>query len=107
MSKSDPVYKKHNTEHDSPYWRGAIWININFLAVRALNHYASISGPYRDTAKTIYTDLRQNLIKNMFSEYERSGFIWEQYDDGTGHGKGSHPFTGWSSLVVLMMSEHF
>lgn len=107
LSKSDPVYKKHNTEHDAPYWRGAIWININFLAVRALNHYASISGPYRDTAKTIYTDLRQNLIKNMFREYERSGFIWEQYDDGTGHGKGSHPFTGWSSLVVLMMSEHF
>lgn len=107
LSKSDPVYKKHNTEHDAPYWRGAIWININFLAVRALNHYASIPGPYQGTAKAIYTDLRQNLIKNMFREYERSGFIWEQYDDGTGHGKGSHPFTGWSSLVVLMMSEHF
>ena len=107
LSKSDPIYKKYNTEHDAPYWRGAVWININFLAVRALNHYASVPGPYQGTAEAIYTDLRQNLIKNIFSEYQRSGFIWEQYDDDAGHGKGSHPFTGWSSLVVLMMSEHF
>ena len=107
LSKNDPIYKKYNTEHDAPYWRGAVWININFLAVRALNHYASVPGPYQGTAKAIYRDLRQNLIKNIFSEYQRSGFIWEQYDDDAGHGKGSHPFTGWSSLVVLMMSEHF
>lgn len=107
LSKSDPIYKKYNTEHDAPYWRGAVWININFLAVRALSHYASTPGPYQGTAQAIYTDLRHNLITNMFSEYQRSGFIWEQYDDRTGHGKGSHPFTGWSSLVVLVMSEHF
>lgn len=107
LSKSDPIYKKYNTEHDAPYWRGAVWININFLAVRALSHYASTPGPYQGTAQAIYTDLRHNLITNMFSEYQRSGFIWEQYDDRTGHGKGSHPFTGWSSLVVLIMSEHF
>lgn len=107
LSKSDPMYKKYNTEHDAPYWRGAIWININFLAVRALNHYTSAPGPYQSTAQAIYTDLRQNLIKNIFSEYQRSGFIWEQYEDDDGHGKGSHPFTGWSSLVVLMMAEQF
>lgn len=107
LAKSDPIYKKYNTEHDAPYWRGAIWININFLAVRALNHYAGTTGPYQEKAKEIYTELRNNLIKNIFSEYTRSGFIWEQYDDTTGRGKGSHPFTGWSSLVVLMMSEHF
>lgn len=107
LSKSDFLYKKYNTEHDAPYWRGAIWININYLAVRALNYYASNTGPYQSMAKDIYTDLRSNLFSNIFREYQRSGFIWEQYDDIAGNGKGSHPFTGWSSLVVLMMSEHF
>lgn len=107
LSQSNSIYKTYNTEHDAPYWRGAIWININYLAVRALNYYASIAGPYQSMAKEIYTDLRLNLIRNMLREYQRTGFIWEQYDDVTGHGKGSHPFTGWSSLVVLMMSEHF
>lgn len=107
LSKSDPLYKKYNTEHDAPYWRGAIWININFLSVRALHYYSNVDGPYKDTAGQIYTELRNNLISNIFRQYRSSGFIWEQYDDQTGHGKGTHPFTGWSSLVVLMMSEQY
>ena len=40
LSRSASLYGKRNTEHDAPYWRGPIWINVNFLAVRALHHYA-------------------------------------------------------------------
>jgi len=30
---------------------------------------------------------RTNLIRNMYSQYKRTGYIWEQYDDVTGAGK--------------------
>jgi mannosyl-oligosaccharide glucosidase len=83
----------------------AIWINMNYMVLSALQYYAKTSGPYSDKSRQIYGQLRTNLITNMFRVYEKTGHIWEQYDDKTGHGQGSHPFTGWSSLIVLIMSE--
>ena len=44
-------------------------------------------------------------VTNMVAEFERTGFVWESYDEKTGRGRGTHPFTGWSSLVVLIMAE--
>lgn len=107
LSKSDPLYGKYNTEHDAPYWRGAIWINLNFLAVRALYHYSRSDGPYQQVCLQLYEKLRSNIIKNIFENYQKTGYVWENYDDQTGMGKGCHPFTGWSSLVVLMMGEMY
>jgi mannosyl-oligosaccharide glucosidase len=75
------------------------------MVLSALQYYANIPGPYSEKARQIYTELRVNIFKNMFRVYEKTGHIWEQYDDKTGNGKGSHPFTGWSSLIVLIMSE--
>ncbi|CAL1530223.1 unnamed protein product [Lymnaea stagnalis] len=107
LSRTSKFYGRFNTEHDPPYWRGPIWININYLCLSALNHYRVVAGPYQETAQTIYTNLRNNLVNNIKKEYERTGYIWENYNDSTGEGKGSHPFTGWSALVVLMMAEKF
>ena len=95
-------------------------------------------GPYQAKAKSIYAELRENVIDNVFKvrrrvfivlvvqssdfmkEYERTGYVWEQYDAITGEGRrrcglpgpiprrvthkvarSSHPFTGWTSLVTL------
>ena len=52
------VYFQYNTEHDPPYWRGAIWLNMNYLAVRALHYYGNSNGPYREQAKRLYEQLR-------------------------------------------------
>lgn len=107
LSRKAPSYDKRNTEHDKPYWRGPVWINLNFLAVKALHHYAAVDGPNKDRAATIYRELRQNLINNLFRQYKATGYIWEQYDDKTGKGQGCYPFTGWSALITLIMAEKY
>lgn len=107
LAKSSPLYMKHNTEHDPPYWRGKIWINLNFLATRALYKYSQIEGPFQDLAKETYQELRGNIINNIMKQYFKSGYIWEQYDDRTGEGSGCRPFNGWTALVVILMGEHY
>ena len=110
LSKDASLYNKKNTEHDAPYWRGPIWININFLVVRALYNLKEDIGvdkSVRTQAQRIYTKLRNGIIDNVIKEYYRTGYVWEQYDDKTGQGKGCKPFTGWSALVVLMMGERY
>ncbi len=75
-------------------------------AVRALRHYAyEAAGPHSAHADRLYRSLRRAVVDNVVKEYHRTGFVWEQYDDTTGRGKGCKPFTGWSALVVLMMGE--
>lgn len=107
LSKTAPLYMKRNTEHDPPYWRGQVWMNINFLAVRALHHYGSVEGPYQEEARKVYKELRENVVRNIVNQYFKTGYIWEQYNDKTGEGSGCRPFTGWSALSVLLMAEHY
>lgn len=105
MAKNSPFYNERNTEHDKPYWRGPIWININYLAVKALQYYASVDGPHQARARSIYTELKTNLITNVWTQYRKRGYIFEQYNDETGEGQGCFPFTGWSALIPLIMAE--
>ncbi|XP_072941314.1 mannosyl-oligosaccharide glucosidase isoform X2 [Epargyreus clarus] len=107
LSKSAPLYMKRNTEHDPPYWRGQVWININYLALSALKHYATEAGPHAARAGELHKKLRDNVVGNIISEYKRTGYLWEQYSGENGRGSGSRPFTGWTALVVLMMADEY
>ncbi|KAL6531514.1 hypothetical protein OROMI_027877 [Orobanche minor] len=106
LAKTSSIYMKRNTEHDPPYWRGPIWMQFNYMTLGALHHYSSEAGPYRERAKTIYQELRSNLIRNVVEKYHKTGYLWEQYDQKNGKGKGAR-FTGWTALVLLIMSESY
>eukprot|EP01102_Stenamoeba_stenopodia_P014750 TRINITY_DN4940_c0_g1_i2.p1 TRINITY_DN4940_c0_g1~~TRINITY_DN4940_c0_g1_i2.p1 ORF type:complete len:816 (-),score=189.00 TRINITY_DN4940_c0_g1_i2:35-2482(-) len=108
LSLSDPLYGK-----DENYWRGPIWININYLILASLhNHYiapasTTTPSPNQEKASKLYNELRSNVISNLHKVYKDTGYIWEQYHPQTGQGQRSHPFTGWSALVVAMIAEKY
>ncbi|KAL5511441.1 CWH41 [Sanghuangporus vaninii] len=90
------------------YWKGPIWIQMNYMALSSLYKvYAKEPGPNQARAREIYVELRKNVIDNVFKEYERTGYVWEQYDALTGEGRRSHPFTGWTSLVSMILAEKY
>ena len=105
LSASDLWYGKENAPGDAPYWRGPIWVNLNYLVLGGLRHYADVPGPSQERAATIYAELRDNLVGNMLDEWKRTGYFWEQYDPTSGAGARTHPFNGWSSLALLALAE--
>ncbi|XP_048485861.1 mannosyl-oligosaccharide glucosidase isoform X2 [Plutella xylostella] len=107
LSKSSPLYMKRNTEHDPPYWRGQVWVNINYLALGALQHYGRNRGPHAARALDLRRRLRDNLVNNILTQYKKTGYFWEQYSGEDGRGSGCRPFTGWTALVVLIMAEDY
>jgi len=104
LALSDPYFGK-----DENYWRGPIWVNVNYLALSSLyNNFVrdgSPASPYKKQAKELYSELRTNLISNIFRNYQSTGYVFEQYHPLNGKGQRSHPFTGWTSLVVAIMAE--
>ncbi|KAL2433388.1 putative mannosyl-oligosaccharide glucosidase [Exophiala dermatitidis] len=101
LSKSDEFYGS-----DENYWRSPIWVNINYLILKNLLVLAQSSATppkVKAQATDIYVQLRQNLVNNVFNQWERTGFAWEQYNPETGAGQRTQHFTGWTSLVVVIM----
>lgn len=104
LSKKDKYYGTGDN-----YWKSPIWVNMNTLVLQSLEYYKTQSSPYlSDELSALMTDtyqkLRNNVVTNMVREWERTGFVWEQYDDETGMAKGAKNFLGWSSNVVSLMN---
>ena len=95
LSRSHPLFGK-----DENYWRGPIWVQMNWLALKSLKeHYMVEAGPERARAAKVYAELRTNVVDNVFKvgarflskadgqEWKRTGYVWEQYDAETGEGR--------------------
>eukprot|EP00045_Choanoeca_perplexa_P014814 m.176677 g.176677 ORF g.176677 m.176677 type:complete len:755 (+) comp16803_c0_seq1:2464-4728(+) len=105
LATTSRYYWQDNSEDDPAYWRGAVWININYLILKGLDHYRNSPGHYQTRSEALYVELRRNLIRTVYAEYRRTNKFWEHYIDDTGEGAGSYPFNGWTSLIVLIMAE--
>ena len=66
-----------------------------------------VPGKEQAQAAQIHDELRANLLSNVVGQYKETGFLWENYRDDSGQGQGSHPFTGWTALVVLIAGETY
>lgn len=109
LSASDQLYKV-----GSNYWRGAVWINVNYLLLRGLyKNYLTLLPPAPLTETGIvnvadlYHKIRLNLIEAVYSNWQKDHLFWEQYDDKSKKGQITHPFTGWTTLIVLIVSERY
>ncbi|XP_050421970.1 uncharacterized protein LOC126834234 [Adelges cooleyi] len=94
LSKRSSMYNMYNTEHNPPYWRGQVWINIQFLTLGSLNYYMAESNNIfdvndlididkgtRNRCRQLYNKLRENIVDCMYNEWKRTGYVWERYSD--------------------------
>ena len=58
-------------------------------------------------AARLYARLRANLLRAVIGEWAKTGALYEQYDDRTGRGMRSHPFTGWTALILNIAAEEY
>ena len=98
------------------YWRGPVWISVNYIVLRGLYKYFLNyvpANPLRDndptmkTPKDFYTTLRKNLAQTVYDNWVPQNLFYENFNDVTGLGQYSHPFTGWTTLILLIISEKY
>ncbi|MBW2095257.1 MAG: glycoside hydrolase, partial [Deltaproteobacteria bacterium] len=75
------------------YWRGPVWININWMLSQGLQDYG-----YREKSDAIKQDMIQLPIRFGFHEY---------FDSQTGEGYGSSDFSWTSSLFLELVYEYY
>jgi mannosyl-oligosaccharide glucosidase len=96
LSFSDPLYGTLDN-----YWRGAVWMPINYLVLRACRKFY-----WQDeSVRKLYSTLRSRLIETVKHNWESTGYLFENYHSGKGN--RGFPFYGWSSLIAQIITEHY
>ena len=96
------------------YWRGPVWVSVNYLVLRGLHLYyednsIDISGTNDkiSSTKDLYKELRRNHLKVVYDNWAPQHLFYENFNDVTGRGQYSHPFSGWTTLVLLILQEKY
>jgi mannosyl-oligosaccharide glucosidase len=100
LSRYDPKFRITGN-----YWRGNIWVNQQFLCCQGLKLYEK----QFPEAKQLRESIEQGIISTMYRNYvsRTNGGIYETYHPFTGKGYNNVPFTGWSSLALLIMTQDY
>ncbi len=72
------------------YWRGPVWINMNWMIIRGLEIYGAV-------------DLASRLAGETLELVEQNGF-YEYFNPETGEGLGSDSFS-WTAALVIDLIE--
>ena len=89
-----PNYDMSRKEFDSKnYWRGPVWININWMLSQGLKSYG-----YHEKSDSMKKDLIQLPVRFGFHEY---------FDSISGKGYGSDAFSWTTSLFIDLVSEYY
>ena len=99
LVKNDLLY---HTGDD--YWRGNIWIQMNYLTLRWLYKYYN---EVNENAEKIYEKVRSGVIKAVYNSWVKTHTFYENYNDITGIGVMNNPFNGWTSTILLITSENY
>jgi len=99
LSSGDALFRK-----GEDYWRGKIWGNMNYLAISALRRQARLDSSTAELARTAHDSLSQGFVSNVLRSLREQRYFFENFDPANGEGRGTSPFTGWTTLVVLVMS---
>lgn len=83
---------------DDDYWRGNVWMPINYMILRAFALY------YTKDVNT-YSIIKDSIIDCVFRNWYNTGHLYETYESISGEGKRGKYFTGWTSLVLLMIND--
>ena len=99
LVKNDLLY---HTGDD--YWRGKIWIQMNYLTLSGLYKYYN---EINEDAEKVYEKVRSGVIKAVYNSWVKTHTFYENYDDITGKGVMNNPFNGWTSTILLIISENY
>ena len=83
------------------YWRGAVWMPINYLTLRAIKQQYWED----EQAREVYSLVRERLIETVKGNWERTGYLFENYHEGKGN--RGYPFYGWTSLIINIITEQY